>query len=199
MSITKTLSSPSQLQTMNNEENIHIHTYNGEPVSFDFDLRSGSHMVNATQMIKGYNKWLEEQASPESPKRLDNFMRLKQTKEFIQELETVLKSDTSDVRYHPVIKAVRGGKYELRGTWVHELLALKIAAWLSPRFEIWVFQTIRDLFRNGDVQLQHEQIMRDAKKEQWFLEKSRNNAEELANLLNTVLEEREKQIRQLKK
>jgi hypothetical protein len=31
------------------------------------------------------------------------------------------------------------------GTWMHRILALKFAAWLSPKFELWVYSTIEDL------------------------------------------------------
>ncbi|MDR1371256.1 MAG: KilA-N domain-containing protein, partial [Dysgonamonadaceae bacterium] len=31
------------------------------------------------------------------------------------------------------------------GTWMHEILALKFAAWLDPDFEVWVYLTIRDI------------------------------------------------------
>jgi hypothetical protein len=27
------------------------------------------------------------------------------------------------------------------GTWMHRILALKFAAWLSPKFELWVYST----------------------------------------------------------
>jgi len=46
--------------------------------------------------------------------------------------------------YPKILKVVRGGDASegLQGTWIHERLALKFAAWLSPKFELWIYDTI---------------------------------------------------------
>jgi hypothetical protein len=31
------------------------------------------------------------------------------------------------------------------GTWMHEILAMKFAAWLDPDFEVWVYFTVREI------------------------------------------------------
>ena len=41
----------------------------------------------------------------------------------------------------------------LQGTWMDEKLALKFAAWLSPRFELWVYDRIQELITTGETRL----------------------------------------------
>lgn len=85
-------------------------------IAFDFDKET----VNATDMIKAF---------PE--KKMNNFLRNQQTKEFIKELESdTLKSVT-------LVK--QGGSSQ--GTWMHKILAYKFASWLSPKFELFVYKT----------------------------------------------------------
>lgn len=59
---------------------------------------------------------------------------------FIDEVSKVLK-DT--LEQNQILDVVHGGAY--RGTWAHELIALKYAAWLSASFEVKVYQTFRDV------------------------------------------------------
>lgn len=113
--------------------------YEGNVITFEFS--DGNKMVNATQMAKTFNK------------RVDNFLRLQGTKVFIIEL----KSRYSDVREREkreVLRIVQGGTPELQGTWMSEILALKFAAWLNPKFEIWIFDRILELLTKGKTELQ---------------------------------------------
>ena len=120
---------------MRNNKEIKVFEFNGKKITFDFG--DGEQMVNATEMVKAFDK------------RLDNFMRLKQTKEFIE----VLKNVPSHVREREFIKVVKGGVPELQGTWVNDVLALKLAAWLSPQFEVWVYTRIKELLTTGQVEI----------------------------------------------
>ena len=54
-----------------------------------------------------------------------------------------------------VIRVVKGGdaKEGLQGTWMDEKLALKFAAWLSPEFELWVYDRIFELLITGKTEL----------------------------------------------
>ena len=52
---------------------IKVFKYKDKRITFDFG--DGNKMINATEMVKAFDK------------RLDNFMRLKQTKEFISTLK----------------------------------------------------------------------------------------------------------------
>lgn len=105
--------------------------YQGHPITFEFE--DGTKMVNATEMAKPFGK------------RVDNYMRLKSTKDYI----LLLESRYSDVREREVLRIVQGGTPELQGTWFDEKLALKFAGWLSPEFELWVYDRIEELLKTG--------------------------------------------------
>ncbi|WP_233588786.1 KilA-N domain-containing protein [Citrobacter freundii] len=59
---------------------------------------------------------------------------------FVDEVSKVLK-DT--LEQNQILDVIHGGAN--RGTWAHELIALKYAAWLSASFEVKVYQTFRDV------------------------------------------------------
>lgn len=90
----------------------------------------GNVMVNATEMAKAFNK------------RIDVFLKAEHTKEFIKVLEKNL------AEFPPY-----GGNSELKiieskghvGTFMHEVLALKFAAWLDVEFELWVYKKINEI------------------------------------------------------
>lgn len=109
--------------------------YEGKPISFEFE--DGNNMINATEMAKPFNK------------RVDNFLRLKGSKDYI----LLLELRYSDVREREVLRVVQGGTPELQGTWMDEKLALKFAAWLSPAFELWVYDRIQELLITGKTEI----------------------------------------------
>lgn len=90
----------------------------------------GNVMINATEMAKAFNK------------RIDVFLKAEHTKKFINKLEENLNS------FPP-----NGGNENLKvletnvnlGTYMHEVLALKFAAWLDVDFELWVYKKIQNL------------------------------------------------------
>lgn len=45
----------------------------------------------------------------------------------------------------------------MQGTWMHEKLALKFASWLSPAFELWVYDKIQELLTTGKTELKEVQ------------------------------------------
>lgn len=101
--------------------------YQGTAITFDLD---GDTYVNATEMAKPFGK------------RPIDFLRLKSTQDYITELE-------SEVRIPHI---TRRGNYSdeiEQGTWMHELLALEFAGWLSPAFRIWCNKVLRDLLTSG--------------------------------------------------
>jgi len=57
------------------KKEIKIFEYKGKRITFDFE--NNQKMVNATEMVKAF-----------PPKRIADFLRQKQTKEFIKKLET---------------------------------------------------------------------------------------------------------------
>ncbi len=83
-------------------------------------------MVNATQMAKIFNK------------RLDVFLKADHVKAYISELElTPFGVSSEPLKRDEIIKIINGV-----GTYMHRILALKFAAWLDTKFELWVFSTI---------------------------------------------------------
>ena len=121
-----------------------IKKFKEKGISFDFD----NDIVNATDMMKNF---------PE--KKMNNFLRKKQTKEFIKVLEVkhknlnTLKSASLDFKAVTTIKGNAIGRKQ--GTWMHKILALKFAAWLSPEFELFVFETfenrLNEKIRNAEI------------------------------------------------
>jgi Holliday junction resolvase len=79
-------------------------------------------------------------------KKLDNWQRLKSTKEFIELVEKILNQnyDPSHVRDHSeeieAIYTIKGNFKDGRkqGTYAHELVALEFLTWLSPEFKLMV-------------------------------------------------------------
>ena len=54
------------------------------------------------------------------------------------------------------LEVVKGGSPQQQGTWGRIELAIKLAAWLNPRFEVWVYRTIAKLMVEGQVKLNQE-------------------------------------------
>lgn len=73
-------------------------------------------------------------------KRIDNWLRLDETKEYITALCEI--SNTSKVRY---LKTKRGNS---GGTWLHPKLAVTFARWLDPRFAVWCDAQIDNLIHS---------------------------------------------------
>ena len=94
------------------------------------------------------------------------------------------------MREHHVIRTVRGGKYELRGTWVNDILALKLAAWLSPQFEIWIYTKIKELLTNGSVEFNPNPI--SDKELLFYLQKIVDNNIEASQLAQQIMDRKKK-------
>jgi len=110
---------------------MNIQKFNFGDVEIEFDLRQGKNMmVNATEMMSAFPN-----------KRMSDFLASQNTEDFILEC-----LNNGNSRYLIVEKRddliVSSQK---SGTWMHRVLALKFAAWLSPKFEVWVYITIDNL------------------------------------------------------
>ena len=113
-------------------------TYNNQQI--EFIQGDDNIMVNATQMAKVFDK------------RLDFFLKSENTKAFMSELEFTLfggNSTKKESEFPPYGGNSEKQRRELiikskgkSGTFMHKILALKLAAWLDPKFEVWVFSTI---------------------------------------------------------
>lgn len=129
--------------------------YNNQEIDF---LQSSDEnvMVNATQMAKVFEK------------RIDHFLKSDHTKEFINALEFTPFGGNSEPLKREDIIQTKGQS----GTWMHRILALKFAAWLDPKFEVWVFTTIDKII------LGHYRDLREATIEKLKAEKERDRKRE---------------------
>lgn len=120
--------------------------YENTPISFEFS--DGNKMINATEMAKPFGKLVAD------------FLRLKSTRAFIPLLEKRY-GNSHIAPKREVIRVVKGGKKELQGTWMDEMLALEFAAWLSPVFKLWVYDRIQELLTTGKTELQNHRPTTD--------------------------------------
>jgi hypothetical protein len=95
----------------------------------DFEITGSSVMVNATQMAKIFGKL---------PK---DFLNNENTKAFM--LECLNKGNSPYLAIENSEDLV--SSVQKTGTWMHRILALKFAAWLSPAFEFWIYSVIDEL------------------------------------------------------
>jgi len=101
-------------------------------------------MFNASELLRQWNR------KNNTGKRIKHFIKLSQTKEFIDELHSDLKSHgensyDGDFKTIAIIK----GKNTKKGktpdmVWYHPYLFIKFAMWLNPRFELQVIKFISD-------------------------------------------------------
>lgn len=103
---------------------------NGVSVRVDRDGRYSLNDLHAAAVLKG------EATESQRP---GNFIKSAQIKRFAAEL-----SGATNVAS---VKAVKGGLQS--GVWGLELIAIRYAAWLSPKFEIRVYNTFREAVLNG--------------------------------------------------
>lgn len=115
-----------------------VYNYNGVDITFEHENKDV--MVNATQMAKAFKKLPAD------------FLRLDQTKAFIEAFINQYGISHSDV-----VQVVNGGYNP--GTWMNKKLALKFASWLSPKFELWVYDRIDELLTNGASGINEDAII----------------------------------------
>lgn len=101
-----------------------------------------------------------------------------QTHDFITVLEAKLGI--------PSLRIQRGGANP--GTWMHQKLALKLAAWLSPEFELWVYDRIEELLTTGKTEikpLSKEETIQQAMR---YLQADVESLQEKLQLANTTIQ-----------
>jgi len=105
------------------------------------NTRTDDNWVNATKWCEHFGKeWYE-------------FSRAKETKAF---LEILKEKPEFGNGYNTVSKKRNGKRWE---TWVHPLVAIKLAEWLSPEFDLYVKETFKR-FLDNDPELITEMIGR---------------------------------------
>jgi hypothetical protein len=100
--------------------------------------RTKDGMFNATKLLEQWNK--SKGLTGRKGKRIDDFLKLKSTEEFINALnEEILNTD--DVRYSEVYKSTRGKN---GGTWMHPYLFIDFSMWINPKFKVQVIKFVYD-------------------------------------------------------
>jgi hypothetical protein len=105
-----------------------IYVFEENSITFTLD-RDNKVMVNATEMAKVFNA------------EVARFMENKGTKEFMESCLKTRNSAFLNIKKEEDLYVSR----QKTGTFMHRILALKFAAWLSPDFELWVYSTIDKL------------------------------------------------------
>lgn len=109
--------------------------YNGVTIGYD---PSGDGMVNATAMCKAAGKlWAD-------------YWRTQQTQAFADEL-----SRSMGIPIDLLVVTVSTGVNARRGTWVHPDVAIDLAKWCSPAFQVWATQRIRQYLITGRLPALH--------------------------------------------
>jgi hypothetical protein len=146
--------------------NMISHSWNEKMIDqLSEDTVIGGHAIpkgycNATQLCKANGKWLKD------------YMRLKRSKAYLQELSLDRRIPLSNLVIE--IKGKPDGDPSLQGTWVHPDVAISIAAWISPKFEVWANRTLRSVI-NGDFAPLTEEAKKQQAKLQELHRKIRGN------------------------
>lgn len=94
-------------------------------------------LINATALCKAGNK------------KFHDYIRLKTTQEFIKTLESVEGIPSTNI-----IHIVQGGDFKNQGSYVHQLVAIDLARWISPKFGVQITKWVQELLITGKVELQ---------------------------------------------
>lgn len=105
---------------------------------FDIHQRTKDSMFNATTLLSQWNT--SSGLNGRKGKRIDDFLKLKSTNDFIQALNDEL-SNTDDSRYSEIHKSSRG---QNGGTWMHPYLFIDFAMWINPKFKVKVIKFVYD-------------------------------------------------------
>ena len=112
-------------------------------------------------------------------KQYGDWNRLGKTKEFLK----VLSNETG-ILISELIQVVYGGNYKFQGTWTHPQVAINIAQWISPEFDVQVSKWIYQLSLTGKVELKAEKTSAELLKIQQELSEKKE-LEELSSELTT--------------
>jgi hypothetical protein len=104
-------------------------SYNGQIIN----QRESDGYINATQMCQANGKLVAD------------WTRLKETKDYIAYISSDLNIPTSQL-----VVSLRGNSSNSeQGTWIHPLLALKLARWISIELEVWCDLNIKPAIVNN--------------------------------------------------
>jgi hypothetical protein len=105
--------------------------------------------INATLLCKAGNK------------KFNNWYRMERTTQFIDKL-----SRSALISADLLIDIINTGPNEKRGTWVHPRVAVSIAQWISPDFDVKVSGWVYQLAVTGNVQIGNEKTDKQIIEEQ---------------------------------
>ena len=81
-------------------------------------------------------------------KRIDNWMRLAETLEYVRALDEALTGEESQILHPSQSRYVKTSKARVDrggGTWLHPKLAIHFARWLSAKFSVWCDARIEEI------------------------------------------------------
>jgi hypothetical protein len=99
-------------------------------------------------------------------KLVGNWLRLKEIKILIKDVENKLKNTDIHNRISQLIEVYKGNssKYS-QGTWIHPDLGIQLAQWCSPNFSLQVSKWIKELIITKKVELSNEKSNFEIQKE----------------------------------
>ena len=126
--------------------------------------------INATALCKA------------GKKKFNHYHNLKQTQEFITELEkseNIPESKLIIVKHGGISESVilNSLNPKIQGTWIHRKVAYNLAQWISPSFAVQVSKILDELFILGKVELNKEHS--NEERENMFIKKIHNVEDEL--------------------
>jgi hypothetical protein len=141
--------------------------YNGQLIQ-----RRDDGFVNLTQMCQANGK------------QINDFFRLKSTKEYLSALELETGIPVNQLQQVFQGSSVVGG-----GSWGHPLVALRLAQWISPRFAVWCDAHIFNLMATGQTSLAIDPIEEMKLKIELARLETQKSQNDLAllNLRNTIV------------
>jgi len=134
------------------EENKHDSMYKNMKLElnreFSIENRQEDGYINVTNLCKAGGK------------QFKSWNRLDKTRAFLQVLSTSVKIHTD-----LLIKMNTGGLNEDRKTWVHPQVAINIAQWISPSFDVKVSAWIYEVMMTGRVDITNTKSYRQLQEE----------------------------------
>jgi hypothetical protein len=100
---------------------------------FHLEIEQETGMVNLTELVNSFNEFNGTEHD------LDNFLREKDTLDFIEALRNALDHNVQDLSTGDIFRRIRGKKSRVMA---RPELALKLATRMSKPFEVWVYQVL---------------------------------------------------------
>ena len=109
--------------------------------------RNTDNYVNVTELCKAGGK------------KYNDWYRLQRSEQFLTEL-----SRSAGIPADLLIQVISRGPSENRGSWCHPQVAINIAQWISPKFDVLVSKHILELYTNGTVELENHSLQVEIEK-----------------------------------